>query len=60
MSLFFGFDQDMAMKKVEIRERIDRVRAELPDDVDQILVSMQWDPGRAGETILDARTASTL
>ena len=58
VSLFFGLDEDVAMKKVEIRERIDRVRSELPDDVDRILVSAQWDPGRAGETILDARIAA--
>lgn len=58
VSLFFGFDEDMAMKKVEIRERIDRVRSELPDDVEDILVSMQWDPGRTGETILDARISA--
>lgn len=58
VSLFFGPEQDVAMKKVEIRERIDRVRSELPEDVDRIFVSTQWDPGRSGETILDARIAA--
>ncbi len=58
VSLFFGFDTDMALKKVEIRERIDRAWSELPDDVDRIIVSEQWDPGRNGETILDARISA--
>jgi HAE1 family hydrophobic/amphiphilic exporter-1 len=58
VSLFFGYDTDMALKKMEIRERIDRAMRELPDDVDRVIVSEQWDPGRGGETILDARISA--
>lgn len=58
LSLFFGWDEDMGMKKVEIRERIDRVMSELPSDVERVIVSQDWDPGRNGETILDARIAA--
>ncbi len=58
VSLFFAWDGDVALKKVEIRERIDRARADLPEDVERIYISGQWDPGRAGETILDARIAA--
>ncbi|MBZ0269706.1 efflux RND transporter permease subunit [bacterium] len=58
VSLFFGWDEDMGMKKLEVRERIDRARAELPDDVERVIVSADWDPGRNGETILDARISA--
>lgn len=58
ISLFFGWDVDMGMKKLEVRERIDRARAELPDDVERVIVSADWDPGRNGETILDARISA--
>ncbi len=58
VSLFFDWDTNMGVKRVEVRERIDRARADLPDDVDDIFISRHWDPGRTGETILDARIAS--
>ncbi|MGQ0720260.1 MAG: efflux RND transporter permease subunit [Candidatus Eiseniibacteriota bacterium] len=58
VSLFFRWDEDMATKRVEVRERLDRVRPDLPEDVDQIHISRNWDVGRTGETILEARIAS--
>ena len=58
VSLFFTWDTDMAMKRVEVRERIDRARAVLPDDIEDIHLSSFWDVGQTGETILEARISS--
>jgi HAE1 family hydrophobic/amphiphilic exporter-1 len=58
VSLFFTWDTDMAMKRVEVRERIDRARSELPDDIEDIHLSSFWDVGQTGETILEARISS--
>ena len=58
VSLFFDWETDMAMKRVEVRERIDRARADLPDDVKEIHISRFWDPGENGETIMEARISS--
>jgi HAE1 family hydrophobic/amphiphilic exporter-1 len=58
VSLYFDWDTDMGLKRVEVRERVDRARDQLPDDVDDIFLSRFWDVGRTGETILEARIAS--
>jgi HAE1 family hydrophobic/amphiphilic exporter-1 len=58
VSLFFNWDTDMAVKRVEVRERIDRARSDLPSDIDQIHITSSWDVGRTGEVILEARIAS--
>jgi len=58
VSLFFDWDTDMKLKRVEIRERVDRAREELPADVEEIHISNWWDVGRTGETILEARISS--
>ncbi|MEZ5066299.1 MAG: efflux RND transporter permease subunit [bacterium] len=58
VGLFFDWKEDMAMKRVEVRERIDRARDTLPEDVGDITISRWWDPGRTGETILEGRIAA--
>jgi len=54
----FGFEVNMDLVRAEIRERIDRTRNELPDDVDRIILSENWNPRETGETIIEARIAS--
>ncbi|MBV1908309.1 MAG: efflux RND transporter permease subunit [Kangiellaceae bacterium] len=56
--LNFDFDTNMDLVRAEIRERIDRTRSELPEDVDRIVLSGNWNPRESGETILEARIAS--
>jgi HAE1 family hydrophobic/amphiphilic exporter-1 len=58
VSLFFNWDTDMGLKRVEVREKVDRSRGDLPEEVDHIYISRYWDVGRTGETILEARIAS--
>jgi len=56
--LNFDFDVNMDLARAEIRERIDRTRDELPDDVDRITLAESWRANETGETILEARIAS--
>ena len=58
VNLAFSYDEDVALKKVEVRERVDRARSELPSDVERVWISEDWDPGDSGETILEARIAA--
>jgi len=58
INLNFDFDANMDLVRAEIRERIDRTRDELPEDVDRIILSENWNPRETGETILEARIAS--
>ena len=56
LRLEFRPGTDIDTRKMELRERIDRVRAELPDDVENIeLVSSQ---GAADEPVMRVRIAS--
>lgn len=58
VNLNFEFDVDMDLARAEIRERIDRTRDELPDDLERVIVADNWNPRQSGETILEARIAS--
>jgi len=56
--LNFDFDVNMDLARAEIRERIDRTRDELPDDLERIVLSESYRARETGETILEARIAS--
>ncbi len=56
--LSFDYSVSMDLVRAEIRERIDRTRDELPDDIDRIIISESWNPRETGETIIEARIAS--
>ncbi len=58
VNLSFDFATNMDLARAEIRERIDRTRDELPDDLERIIISSNWNPRESGETILEARIAS--
>ena len=58
VSLFFEFSMDMDLVRTEIRERIDRIRSELPDDVERILISSHWNARVSGDSILEGRISS--
>ena len=58
IDLNFDFNVDMALARSEIHQRIDRIREELPDDVERITISESRNPRETGETILEARLSS--
>jgi len=58
--LEFEWGHEMGLARVEVREKIDRVRRELPDDVREIYVTGSWDARDADEPILEGRLSSKL
>jgi len=58
INLSFDLETNMDLVRAEIRERIDRTRDELPDDLERVILSEHWDVQKSGETILEARIAS--
>lgn len=58
ISLNFDYDTNMDLVRAELRERIDRTRSELPEDVERVTLAGNWNPRETGETILEARIAS--
>ena len=59
-SIRMGFDwsADMHLARVEVWERIDRIRGQLPDDLGDIQVSTSWDSRDADQPILEGRLSS--
>jgi HAE1 family hydrophobic/amphiphilic exporter-1 len=58
VNLFFDWSVDTDIARVEVREKIDRIRHELPDDIDEIYISSNWDGVEQDETVLEGRIAS--
>lgn len=58
VNLNFDWGTDMKLKRVEVREKLDRLKEELPDDLERIEIGGDWDPRDTGEQILEARIAS--
>ena len=56
--LEFSWDTDMHLARVEVWERIDRVRGDLPDDLGDIQVSTNWDSREADQPVMEARLSS--
>ena len=56
--LEFSWDTDMHIARVEVWERIDRIRGDLPDDMGDIQVSTNWDARDADMPIMEARLSS--
>ena len=56
--LEFSWDTDMHMARVEVWERIDRIRGDLPEDIGDIQVSTNWDSRDADTPIMEARLSS--
>ena len=56
--LGFDWGADMHMARVEVWERIDRIRGELPDDIGDIQVSSSWDSRDADSPVLEGRLSS--
>ena len=58
VQLQFDWSMNMDLARVEVREKVDRVRRELPDDIGDVTVSSGWDARENAETVLEGRLAS--
>jgi HAE1 family hydrophobic/amphiphilic exporter-1 len=56
--LEFDWSSDMNLTRVEVRDKVDRIKRDLPDDIGDISVSSGWDARESAETVLEARVAS--
>ena len=56
--LEFDWVTDLDVARVEIREKLDRIRRDLPDDLGDIRVSNHWDDRDADSPILEGRLSS--
>ena len=56
--LQFDWSTDMSMARVEVWEKIDRIRGDLPDDVGDITVSSNWDSREADMPVVEGRLSS--
>ncbi|MCB1150435.1 efflux RND transporter permease subunit, partial [bacterium] len=54
----FDWDVDMHLARVEVWERLDRIRDDLPEDMGDIQVSPNWDSRDADSPILEGRLSS--
>lgn len=58
LRLGFDWGADLHLARVEVWERIDRIRSELPDDIGDIVVSRSWSGQGEDMPILEARLSS--
>jgi HAE1 family hydrophobic/amphiphilic exporter-1 len=56
--LEFDWSRDMQVARVEVWERLDRIRRDLPDDIGDIMVSTNWDAREADMPIVEGRLSS--
>jgi hydrophobic/amphiphilic exporter-1 (mainly G- bacteria), HAE1 family len=56
--LEFDWSVDMQMARVEVLERVDRIRGDLPDDMGDIQVTGDWDSREADSPIVEGRLSS--
>ncbi len=58
MRLGFDWGADLHLARVEIWERIDRIRPDLPEDIGDIVVSKSWGGNEEEKPILEGRLSS--
>ena len=58
LRLGFDWGADLHLARVEIWERIDRIRRDLPEDIGDIVVSRSWGGGEEEQPILEGRLSS--
>jgi HAE1 family hydrophobic/amphiphilic exporter-1 len=56
--LAFDWGRDMRLARVEVREKIDRIKGELPDGIGDITIGSHWGDREADEPILEGRLSS--
>jgi HAE1 family hydrophobic/amphiphilic exporter-1 len=58
LRLGFDWGADLHLARVEVWERIDRIRGDLPDDIGDIVVSKSWSGREEEKPILEGRLSS--
>ncbi len=58
IGLNFSWSIDMRIAKVDVWERLDRVKVDLPEDIGDISVTNSWDSRQAEKPILEGRLSS--
>ncbi len=56
--LEFDWATDMHLARVEVWEKLDRIRGELPEDVGDITVATHWNSQEADDPVLEGRLSS--
>lgn len=56
----FDWSADLQLARVEIWEKLDRVRRDLPEDMGDIMVSSSWNARETDQPILEGRLSSEL
>ena len=56
--LGFDWSTDMHVARVEVWERLDRIRGDLPEDMGDIQVSTNWDSQESDSPIMEGRLSS--
>lgn len=56
--LFFQYDVNIDQARMEARDRIDRIRDDLPEDIERITFSYDWDAQESAEKIMETRISS--
>ena len=58
VGLTFDWSTDMRLARVEVWERLDRIRRDLPEDIGDITVSPNWNAREAEKPIMEGRLSS--
>jgi len=58
VNVIFEYTVDIDLARTEMRERVDRIREDLPDDIERIDISSSWNASVTGDTILEGRISS--
>jgi HAE1 family hydrophobic/amphiphilic exporter-1 len=56
--LEFDWSRNMNLARVEVQEKVDRLKRDLPDGIGDVTVGSSWDSREADETILEGRLSS--
>ena len=56
--LEFQWGHPMAVARVEVKEKLERVRRELPDEIEEIIVGSSWDSREGDIPVMEARLSS--
>ncbi|HVR76195.1 MAG TPA: efflux RND transporter permease subunit [Planctomycetota bacterium] len=56
----FDWSANLHLARVDVWEKIERIRRDLPEDIEDITVSENWDSREADDPVIEARLSSAL
>ncbi len=56
--LEYDWSRDMSLARVEVQEKVDRIKGDLPDGVGDIMVGSNWDNREADMPVMEGRLSS--